>query len=209
METKENMIEEQLLGRGITAERVLDAMRTIDRKAFVSDEYKSRAYSDGPLPIGEGQTISQPYIVAYMAEVLHPDPDDKILEVGSGCGYNAAVLSRLSSEVYSLEIEPQLAKLAKENLEKAGIENVAVRQGDGYDGWEEKGPFDHIMLTATAPHIPDNLKKQLKVGGKILGPVSTTAEKLMLLKKVGEADFEKHDLSHVRFVPMTGKAQKF
>jgi len=208
MDTKEDMIQEQLKGRGISDERVLNAMKTIDRELFVPDEYKEEAYRDGPLPIGRGQTISQPYIVAYMAQVLNPDPDDKILEVGSGCGYNAAVLSQLAAEVYSVEIVEWLAKFARENLNSAGIKNVKVRHGDGYEGWEEKGPFDHIILTATAPHIPDSLKKQLKVGGKILGPFTNSSEKLMVLEKTGEDEFKKHDLIHVRFVPMTGKAQE-
>ncbi|HKL40461.1 MAG TPA: protein-L-isoaspartate O-methyltransferase, partial [Cryomorphaceae bacterium] len=135
MDTKEDMIQEQLKGRGISDERVLNAMKTIDRELFVPDEYKEEAYRDGPLPIGRGQTISQPYIVAYMAQVLNPDPDDKILEVGSGCGYNAAVLSQLAAEVYSVEIVEWLAKFARENLNSAGIKNVKVRHGDGYEGW--------------------------------------------------------------------------
>lgn len=208
MDTKEDMIEEQLKGRGISDERVLKAMETIDRELFVPDEYKEDAYRDGPLPIGRGQTISQPYIVAYMAQVLNPDPDDKILEVGSGCGYNAAVLSQLVAEVYSVEIVEWLAKFARKNLKSAGIKNAMVRHGDGIEGWKEKGPFNHIMLTAAAPYISDALKKQLKVGGKILGPVINSSEKLMVLEKMSEDEFEKHDLIHVRFVPMTGKAQE-
>jgi len=208
MDTKKNMIEDQLKGRDISDERVLDAMQNIDRELFIPDEYKAEAYRDGPLPIGRGQTISQPYIVAYMAQVLKPGPEDKVLEVGSGCGYNAAVLSQLCHEVYSVEIVEWLAGFARENLKSAGIENVKVRYGDGYEGWEEKGPFDRIMLTATAPHIPEALKNQLKVGGKILGPVSNAFEKLMILEKVGEDEFKKHNLIPVRFVPMTGKARE-
>ncbi len=208
MDRKEIMIERHLKGRDIHDENVLKAMQETDRTLFVPEDMKEHAYDDTPLPIGKGQTISQPYIVAYMAQMLDLDENDKVLEVGSGCGYNAAVMSHMVSHVYSLEIIEWLAELAKENLSKAGINNVTVRHGSGYDGWPEKGPFDKIALTAATPSIPDTLKEQLKIGGKILAPVADTYQKLMILEKTGENDFKEHDLIHVRFVPMTGDDRK-
>ena len=204
MDKKEIMIEQHLKGRDIYDENVLKAMRKTDRTVFVPEDMKEHAYDDGPLPIGKGQTISQPYIVAYMAQMLDLEDNDKVLEVGSGCGYNAAVMSHLVSHVYSLEIIGWLAELAEKNLNEAGISKVTVKHGNGYEGWPEKGPFDKIVLTAAAPSIPNSLKEQLKIGGKILAPVADTFQKLMLLEKKGEDDFEEHDLIHVRFVPMTG-----
>ena len=198
------MIQEHLKGRDITNERVLDAMENVDRALFVPRGLKYAAYDDTPLPIGRQQTISQPYIVAYMAQILEPGPDDKVLEVGTGCGYNAAILSRLCSHVYSVEIIEWLAQLARKNLDEAAIENVSVKFGDGYRGWPENAPYDRIMLTAATPFIPEPLKKQLAVGGKILAPVSNTFQKLVLLEKTGEDTFKENDLIYVRFVPMTG-----
>ena len=204
MNKKEIMIERHLKGRDIYDEDVLEAMRKTDRTVFVPEDMNEHAYDDGPLPIGKGQTISQPYIVAYMAQMLELGKDDRVLEVGSGCGYNAAVMSHLTDHVYSLEIIQWLAEFAQKNLEEAGIKNVTVKHGNGYEGWPEKGPFDKIVLTAAAPSLPDSLKEQLKIGGKILAPVADTFQKLLLLEKKGENDFEEHDLIHVRFVPMTG-----
>jgi protein-L-isoaspartate(D-aspartate) O-methyltransferase len=206
MDDKEMMIEYQLMGRDIYSEKVLDAMRVIDRKAFVPDEVKEMAYDDTALPIGRGQTISQPYIVAYMAQVLDLQPDDKVLEIGTGCGYNAAVLSRLVSHVYSVEIIDWLAELSRENLKKVNLTNVTVHSGDGFQGWAEKSPFDKIILTAATHIIPWPLKKQLKIGGKILAPMADTYQKLILLDKSGEDDYKEHELIPVRFVPMTGEA---
>lgn len=202
------MITQHLLGRDIDNDRVLRAMQEVEREIFVPEGLKYRAYEDAPLPIGEGQTISQPYIVAYMAQILNPQPDEIMLEVGSGCGYNAAVLAQLCSHVYSVEVIEWLAKLAKRNLDEAGIKNVSVMHGDGYHGWPEHAPFDKIMLTAAAPKIPDKLKEQLKIGGKILAPVSNSYQKLILLEKKGENDYIEHDLIYVRFVPMTGESQR-
>ncbi|MFW5708103.1 MAG: protein-L-isoaspartate(D-aspartate) O-methyltransferase [Bacteroidota bacterium] len=208
MDGKERMITQHLLGRDIDNDRVLRAMQEVEREIFVPEGLKYRAYEDAPLPIGEGQTISQPYIVAYMAQILNPQPDEIMLEVGSGCGYNAAVLAQLCSHVYSVEVIEWLAKLAKRNLDEAGIKNVSVMYGDGYHGWPEHAPFDKIMLTAAAPKIPDKLKEQLKIGGKILAPVSNSYQKLILLEKKGENDYIEHDLIYVRFVPMTGESQR-
>ncbi|MFW5830682.1 MAG: protein-L-isoaspartate(D-aspartate) O-methyltransferase, partial [Prolixibacteraceae bacterium] len=175
---------------------------------FVPDDVKHLAYRDSPLPIGKGQTISQPYIVAYMAQVLDLPPLDKVLEIGSGCGYNAAVLAQMVSHVYTIEIVEWLAKYARENIKEAGIKNVTVKYDDGYSGWEEKAPFDHVLFTAATPSIPDALKKQLKIGGKLLAPIDNNIQKLSLYQKVGEDDFTVNDMLHVRFVPMTGKVQK-
>ncbi len=208
MNTKEKMIEQHLMGRDITDERVLSAMQKVERKVFVPNGLKYRAYEDSPLPIGHGQTISQPYIVAYMAQILEPQPHEKVLEVGSGCGYNAAVLANLSAHVYSVEVIEWLADLAKMNLRDAGIENVSVKYGDGYHGWQENAPFDKIMLTAATPQIPEMLKEQLKIGGKILAPVSNSYQKLILLEKMGTNEFKEHNLIYVRFVPMTGESQR-
>lgn len=208
MSTKEEMLEKQLKNRGISDQKVLQAMEEIDRSLFVPEEMKPHAYEDRPLPIGKNQTISQPYIVAYMAEQLQPKPSDKVLEVGTGCGYNAAVLSRLVSEVYSIEIIEWLASLAKENLKKTDIDNIHTRHGDGFSGWPEKAPFDGIMLTAAPPYIPEPLKKQLKIGGKLLAPVGKSSQKLVLLTRTGEETFEEKTLLLVSFVPMTGEAEK-
>jgi protein-L-isoaspartate(D-aspartate) O-methyltransferase len=183
-------------------------MAEVDRAIFVPEEVKDLAYKDGPLPIGEGQTISQPYVVAYMAQLLELQPSDKVLEIGTGCGYNAAVLSRIVPEVYSVEIIEWLAKLAKKNLEEAGIQNVYTKHGNGYQGWPENAPYDKVILTAAAPKIPDLLKEQLKIGGKLLGPVSDTMQKLILLEKTGEDQFKEEKSLPVRFVPMTGKARE-
>lgn len=208
MNAKELMIEKQLKGRDIHDENVLNAMREIDRELFIPPYMHSRAYDDNALPIGHNQTISQPYIVAYMAQSLGLHPDDRLLEVGTGCGYNAAVLSRLVNHVYSIEIIEWLAQLSGENLKGAGISNVSTCNGDGYRGWAEHAPFDKIMVTAAAPHIPEPLKKQLNTGGKILVPVGTSFQNLVLLIKINEDVFEEQRLIPVRFVPMTGKARK-
>lgn len=202
------MINRQLHGRDISDPAVIQAMKEINREKFVPQDLKPHAYDDGALPIGRGQTISQPYIVAYMAQLVDLEQSNVVLEVGTGCGYNAAVLSRIVSHVYSIEIIQWLADLAKENLKNAGIENVSSRFGDGYKGWPEKAPFDRIMLTAATPKIPEPLKEQLKVGGKILAPISNAFQKLVLLEKNSNDTFVEEKLIPVRFVPMTGEIQK-
>ena len=207
MDPRDKMIEQQLKGRDIYDGKVLRAMREVNRALFVPEEMQESAYDDIPLPIGRGQTISQPYIVAYMAQAMDLKPEDKVLEIGSGCGYNAAVLSQMVSHVYSIEIIEWLADLARKNLIKAGITNVSLLHGDGYKGWPEKSPFDKIMLTAAAPYVPKALKDQLKVGGKILIPLGNGFQKLILYEKEGEEEYTAHDLIPVRFVPLTGKRQ--
>ncbi|MGM1056777.1 MAG: protein-L-isoaspartate(D-aspartate) O-methyltransferase [Bacteroidota bacterium] len=206
--TKEEMIENQLIRRGIKDPDVLQAMREIDRELFIPEEMRDKAYYDGPLPIGKGQTISQPYIVAYMAQELKLKPDDIVLEIGTGCGYNAAVMSKLVSHVYSIEVIEWLAEYAKENLETAGIENISTRWGDGYKGWPEEAPFDAIILTAAPAAIPEPLKEQLKIGGRLLAPVGVTRQSLNLLTRTGQDTFIEKELILVSFVPMTGRAQQ-
>ncbi len=207
MVTKEEMINEQLKGRDIHDPNVLEAMRETERSIFVPEDLQHLAYADGPLPIGESQTISQPYIVAYMAQVLDIKKDDKVLEIGTGCGYNAAVLSHLAGEVYSIEIIEWLGKLAKENLSKTDRKNIHTRIGDGYEGWPEGAPFDAIEITAAPPKIPETLKKQLKIGGKLLTPVGTNTQQLVLIERIGEDEYREENLIMVSFVPMTGQAQ--
>ncbi len=206
--SREELIEMDLKGKGITDPDVIDAMYEVDRTLFVPEDLQAKAYENRPLPIGKGQTISQPYIVAYMAQKLKLEPDDKVLEVGTGCGYNAAVLSRLVDHVYSVEIIEWLAHLAKENLKKTGFQNISTRLGDGYQGWPEKAPFDAIFLTAAPPQIPEPLKQQLKIGGKLLAPVGTNYQKLILLERTAEDSFQEKSLLPVSFVPMTGEAQR-
>ncbi len=208
MSTKETMIERHLKGRDVQDSRVIEAMRAVDRSLFVPEELQEHTYDDRPLPIGKSQTISQPYIVAYMAQALQLEPDDKVLEIGTGCGYNAAVLSHLAKQVYSIEIIEWLADLAKKNLAKTDIDNIETRYGDGYEGWPEEAPFDAIELTAAPPKIPESLKKQLKIGGRLLAPVGKMEQALMLVERLSENEFKETKLLLVRFVPMTGKAEK-
>ena len=207
MSTKRKMIEDQLKGRDIRDQDVLEAMQEVDRKLFVPSDKKDRAYEDSPLPIGKSQTISQPYIVAYMAQELNLGKDDTVLEIGTGCGYNAAVLSRLVNKVYSVEIIEWLSHMAKENIHKTAYNNIEMKHGDGYEGWPEKGPFDAIQLTAAPPQIPETLKKQLKIGGKILAPVGTASQKLVRIERLSEDEYQEETLLMVRFVPMTGQAK--
>lgn len=208
MVSKEKMITEQLEGRDITDNNVLDAMRQVDRAIFVPEDMKHKAYEDKPLPIGKGQTISQPYIVAYMAQVLELEKDDKVLEIGTGCGYNAAIMAQMVDKVYSIEIVEWLGEQAKKNLKEAGIENVESKIDDGYKGWPEHAPFDKVILTAAAPEIPQPLKDQMAIGGKLLAPVGRDHQILIMLEKLSEDNFKKEKYLPVRFVPMTGQAER-
>jgi len=203
MKAKEKMINQHLIGRNITNERVLKAMEVVEREIFVPQGLKYRAYEDSPLPIGQKQTISQPYIVAYMAQTLDPQPHEKVLEIGAGSGYNAAILAQLSNHVYSIEIIDWLSEMAQMNLKEAGIKNATVKHGDGYYGWPEKAPFDKIILTAAISWVPDQLKAQLKIGGKLLLPLNNAYQKLVLIEKTGADEFIEHDLIYVTFVPLT------
>jgi len=200
------MVERQLKGPGreIKSERVLKAMGQVRRHEFVPEELRSRAYDDRPLPIGHGQTISQPYIVAFMTEKLDPQPGDRVLEIGTGSGYQAAVLAELVKEVYSIEIVKPLAERAKATLEKQGCDKVTVRAGDGYQGWKEKAPFDAVIVTCAPDHIPRPLVEQLKEGGKMIIPVGAQGDlqQLHLLRKVN-GKIKREAILPVRFVPMT------
>lgn len=207
---RERMVEEQLLPRrrGIRDERVLAAMRTVPRHEFVPADMRHRAYQDTPLPIGEGQTISQPFIVAFMTEKLEPEEHEVVLEIGTGSGYQAAILSKLVKEVYSIEIVEPLANTAKEVLDRLGYDNVHVRAGDGYAGWPDKAPFDAIIVTCAPDEIPQPLVDQLAEGGRMMIPVGEEygVQELYLLEKK-EGKIEKRSVLPVRFVPMTGKSQ--
>jgi protein-L-isoaspartate(D-aspartate) O-methyltransferase len=206
--TWDEMIEFQLEARDINDRRVLKAMCEIDRALFVPGRLIKEAYEDRPLPIGYDQTISQPYVVAFMAQSMDLKPDDIVLEIGTGCGYNAAVLSKLVRHVYSIEIIAGLAETAIENLKIAGVTNVEVCHGDGYAGWPDKAPFDAVMLTASPSSVPAPLKAQLKTGGKLLAPVGDNLQYLTLLHKLDEDKFHQKRLLPVNFVPMTGAAAK-
>ena len=195
------MVEEQLIPRGIKSAAVLDAMRNVPRHLFVPEHLHSHAYNDSPLPIGAGQTISQPYIVAFMSEQLEPVKGMKILEIGTGSGYQAAILAYLGCEVYTLERLEELAEQAKKVLADYG--NVKIKHGDGYAGWPEEAPFDAIIVTAAPNAIPEELLKQLKDGGKMIVPVGETysVQTLKIVRKINESIIE-DDAFQVRFVPM-------
>ncbi len=204
------MIREQLLGAGrnITNARVLAVMETVPRHEFVPEQYRNRAYADSALPIGYDQTISQPYIVAFMTEQLNPRPTDRVLEIGTGSGYQAAVLARLVAEVYTIEIIEPLAQRAQADLKRLGCTNIHVRTGDGYQGWPEAAPFDAIIVTCAPEKVPPPLVEQLKDGGRMIIPVGPMGDQeLVLLRKQGEK-LEQHAVLPVRFVPMTGGAQR-
>lgn len=208
MTSKKTMLDKHLQGRDIHDPMVLSAMADVERKDFVPREHWENAYADAPLPIGKNQTISQPYIVAYMAQALHLSADEKVLEIGTGCGYNAAVLSRMADHVYSIEIIEWLAELAKTNLAKTDYNNITTAYGDGYEGWPEKAPFDAIVLTAAPAKVPEPLKKQLKTGGRLLAPVGRSAQDLILYEKQEDDIYQQRKLHPVRFVPMTGIASE-
>ena len=198
------MVEEQIGARGVTDSRVLEAMLRVPRHEYVPLEYRVFAYSDTPLPIGLAQTISQPYIVALMTELIQPEPDDRLLEIGTGSGYQAAVAADLVSEVYSIEIIPELARSAAERLERLGVSNVFVRAGDGYLGWPEQSPFDEILVTAGAEDIPEPLVEQLKPGARMIIPVGdlSSFQILKVVEKLPGGEVEIRDIAPVRFVPL-------
>lgn len=198
------MVTEQIAKRGVKHVHTLDAMRKVERHLFVSPEHMHMAYRDGPLSIGYGQTISQPYIVAYMTQIIDPKPNYKILEIGTGSGYQAAVLAEIVDKVYTIEIIPELGETASDRLKKLGYNNVKVIKADGYYGLQEQAPFDAIVVTAAAEHIPPSLIQQLKEGGKMIIPVGSPflVQTLMLVeKKRGRTSTS--SLMPVRFVPFT------
>lgn len=200
-DARANMVRYQIQARGITSPKVLQAMEKVKRHLFVPESVKRWAYTDRPLPIGHNQTISQPFIVAYMTEVLNLDADDRVLEIGTGSGYQAAVLAKIVDEVYSIEIIKELAESAAYKLKKLEYHNVTVKWGDGYKGWKEYAPFDAIIVTAAPDQIPQELIKQLKIGGKMVVPVGVLFQELYLIKKT-ESGILNKELIPVRFVPM-------
>jgi protein-L-isoaspartate(D-aspartate) O-methyltransferase len=200
------MVEEQLVPRGIADERVLRAMATVPRHAFVPPSMRHLAYQDSPLPIGQDQTISQPYIVAAMTEQAAIDERSRVLEIGTGSGYQTAILAEIAAEVYSIEIVPPLARQAETLLRALGYDRVHLRVGDGYQGWPEAAPFDAILVAAAPPAIPQPLVEQLAVGGKLIIPVGRDTQELRVLTKTTVGVMSER-LFEVRFVPMTGRAQ--
>ncbi len=203
-EKREAMVKETIERRGVNDKAVLEAMRTVKRHLFVPKELAPEAYTDSPLPIGQGQTISQPYMVAYMTEVIKPKPEIKVLEVGTGSGYQAAVLAEIVKEVYTIEIVPELGKTAAERLKTLGYSNIQTRIGDGYIGWKEHAPFDAIIVTAGAESVPPPLLEQLKEGGRMVipvGPAFMTQTLKLIEKRKGKAVSK--NLMPVVFVPFT------
>lgn len=200
------MVQDQLAREGVADPRVLQAMREVPRHLFVPEEHRARAYQPYPLPIGEGQTISQPYVVGFMTEILRLGPGDKVLEVGTGSGYQAAVASLLAREVYTMEIFESLATSARERLERLGYANVHVRQGDGYYGWEEEAPFDAIIVTCAGGHLPPPLLSQLKPGGRMVMPVGGPfmTQNLVLVEKGEQGRLSQRNVLPVMFVRLLG-----
>jgi len=200
---RQRMVDEQIARRGIRDQRVLAAMRKIERHRFVSEAQRSGAYEDHPLPVGEGQTISQPYIVALMTEALALQGDERVLEVGTGSGYQTAILAELAAEVYSVEILPRLAEQARATLEDLGYRNVHIRLGDGSEGWAEHAPYQGILVTAAPPEVPPALLEQLAEGGRLVIPVGVQSQELELHTRRPEG-FRVERLAAVRFVPLVG-----
>lgn len=203
---RQSMVEQQVKQRGITQPEVLAAMKQVPRHLFVPDSLREKAYSDQPLVLGQGRTVYTPYVVALMTQLLDLKHGDKVLEIGTGSGYHAAVLSRIAREVYSIEIVEPIANQASKRLSVLGYHNVEVRWGDGYRGWPEKEPFDAILLSAAPPQIPKPLIDQLRVGGKMVVPVGGFFQDLMVITKTADGT-EKRAVIPVRLAPMKGKAQ--
>ena len=204
---RERMVRTQIEARGIDDEAVLAALRAVPRHRFVPPDQDPDAYADRPLPIGHGQTISQPYIVALMTDLAQAGPGDRVLEIGTGSGYQAAVLAEMGCIVYSIEIIEPLAREAAARLETLGYGTVRVRAGDGYAGWPEEAPFDAVVLTAAPPSIPQPLLDQVAVGGRLVAPVGRSYQQLVVITRT-ETGYERRSLLPVRFVPMTGEAQR-
>jgi len=207
-DVRSRMVERQIAARGIHHPGVLAAMADVPRHRFVDRESWEVAYEDRPHEIGHGQTISQPYIVALMTDLARPVSTDRALEIGTGCGYQAAVLSRLVSEVYSLEIVEPLADRARETLASLGYDNVHVRCGDGYRGWPERGPFEIILVTAAPEHLPRPLVEQLAPGGRMVIPIGRESQELLVIEKSDDGKLHPSSVAAVMFVPMTGEVRK-
>ena len=203
---RQSMVKDQIVRRGVENPEVVRAMGEVPRHAFVPEHLQNQAYVDGPLAIGSGQTISQPYIVALMTELLELDGDEKILEIGTGSGYQAAVLARVAREVYTVEIREELGKQAEERLEELGYDNIHLRISDGYQGWPEEAPFDGIMVTAAPATVPQPLIDQLKEGGRLVIPVGDFFQDLLVITKTADG-VEQREIIPVRFVPMIGEIE--
>lgn len=204
---RDSMVVTQIIARGVRDARTLQAMREVPRHRFVPPALLKEAYDDHPLPIGHGQTISQPYIVAFMTEALGLKGGETVLEVGAGSGYQSAVLSRIAARVFGIEIVEPLAHEAKERMSALGYRNVEIRVGDGYAGWPEHAPFDAILVAAAAPRVPEPLKRQLKDGGRLILPVGDHVQELRIVTRRGET-FEERSVLAVQFVPMTGEIRR-
>ncbi len=204
---REQMVERQIKGRGIDDELILDAMRTVPREAFIMENHRQYAYDDTPLPIPAGQTISQPYVVALMIRALRLKAADRVLEIGTGSGYAAALLGQLVAEVHTVERLKQLVKFARSNLAGLGLDNVFVHQGDGTLGWSHCAPYDAIVVAAGGPEVPDSLKQQLVIGGRLVMPVgdSERRQHLICLTREDENEFRRANLGAVAFVPLIGE----
>jgi protein-L-isoaspartate(D-aspartate) O-methyltransferase len=204
---RERMVVEDIQQRGIEDENVVNSMKSVPRHEFVDEEISREAYQDQPLPIGSDQTISQPYIVALMIEAAQLKPEDRVLEIGTGSGYSAAVMANIVNEVYTIESVPELAEKATATLQRLSYENVHVRHGDGTLGWPEEAPFNAIIVTAAAPRYPESLKAQLAYGGRMVIPVANglLGETLMCVTKLADNEFVEEALADVRFVPLLGR----
>ncbi|MCF6149222.1 MAG: protein-L-isoaspartate(D-aspartate) O-methyltransferase [Candidatus Kuenenia sp.] len=202
---RKQMVERQIANRGVADERVLEAMETVPRHLFIPEDFRSYSYFDQPVPIGYGQTISQPYIVAFMTEILQLNKDDIVLEIGTGSGYQAAVLAKLAKQVYTIEIVAGLGNRAKKQLQTMGFDNIEVKIGDGYNGWPEHAPFDAIIVTAAAEKIPQPLIDQMSPSGRMIIPVGGVFEiqELILITKDASSKVVKESIFPVRFVPLT------
>ena len=205
---RDEMVATQIAARGVRNKAVLDALRSVPRHLFVPADVRAEAYADHPLPIGEGQTISQPYIVGLMTELMDVKAGDRVLEIGTGSGYQAAVLAAMGCQVYTIEIRDRLAQEAAKRLDELGYKHVHVRTGDGYAGWSEGAPFAGIVVTAAPEHIPQPLKDQLAVGGHLVIPVGSFYQQLKVITRRGPDDFPERDVIPVRFVPMTGEIER-
>lgn len=205
---RNKMVKQQIIARGISNKTILDALYKVKRHLFVPEHLRDQAYEDYPLPIGGGQTISQPYIVALMTEILEPNSSMKILEIGTGSGYQAAVLAKLCKTVYSIEIVEKLGKKAEEHIASCGYTNVKIRIGDGYKGWKEYAPFDGIIVTCAPKHIPQPLIDQLKEGGKMVLPVGERGIQKLILCRKSHDKIVNDTIIPVRFVPMVNPSGK-
>ena len=201
LDGQDQMVQEQIISRGIQDSRVIKAISEVPRELFVPNELKSSAYEDSPLPIGYKQTISQPFIVAFMTEAAQLDQTSRVLEIGTGCGYQAAILSKLCKEVYSIEVLKPLGEEAKMRLNKLGYKNIHLRIGDGYKGWTENSPFDAIIVTAAPEEVPQTLINQLKEGGRLIIPIGRFVQELIRITRIKDK-IKKENLMPVRFVPM-------